>query len=84
LLEQKHHNKAKRNLTIHEKEKNAEHGFSTLSLRSSSRLLHLRLQTCFDVLRVFSGLQAFEKNDTTLSWHRPRSPGNGFGCVYGR
>lgn len=30
------------------------------------------------------GLQAFEKNVTILSWHRPRSPGNGFGNVYGR
>ena len=75
---------SKRNLPILEKAKNAEHGLSTLSLRSSSRLLRLRLQTCSDVLRVFSGLQAFERNDTTLSWHRPRSHGNGFGCVYGR
>ena len=75
---------SKKNLLIHEKAKNAEPGLSTHSLRSSSLSLRLRLQTCFDALKVFSGLQVFEKSDTTRSWHRPRSPGKGFGNVYGR
>ena len=72
---------SKRNLFLHEKAKNEEHGLSTHSSRSSSLLLRLRLQICFDALKVFLGLQAFEKNVTILSWHRPRSPGNGFGNV---
>jgi len=76
--------KSKRNLHIHEKAKNAEHGLSILSLRSLFLLLRLKLQTYFDALKIFLGLQAFEKNDTTHSWHRPRSHGNGFGDVYGR
>ena len=75
---------SKMNLPIHEKAMNAEPGLYTLSLRSLSHLLRLRLQTCFDALKVFSGLQAFERNDTILSWHHPRSPGSGFGNVYGR
>ena len=44
---------SKMNLLIHEKPMNAEHGLSTLSLRSSFRLLRLKLPTCFDALEVF-------------------------------
>ena len=41
-----------------------------------------------NLLRCLKGLFGFtgitQRNDTTRSWHRPRSPGNGFGNVYGR
>ena len=76
--------KLKKNLPIHEKAENAEPGLSTRSLRSLSLLLRLKLQICFGAFKVFSGLQVFERSDTILSWHRPRSPGNDFGNVYGK
>ena len=75
---------SKMNLPIHEKAMNAELGLSTRSLRSSFHLPRLKLLTCFDALKLFSGLQASEKNDTIRSWLHPRSHGNGFGEVYGR
>ena len=75
---------SKMNLPIHEKAMNAEHGLYIRSLRSSFHLHRLRLRTCFDALKAFSGLQASGKNDTIRSWLHPRFHGNGFGKVYGK
>ena len=75
---------SKMNFLIHENPMNAAPGLSILSLRSSSHLLRLKPQTCSDALKVCSGLKAFERNDTILSWHLPRSHGNGFGDVFGK
>ena len=75
---------SKMNLPILEKAMNVQSGLYTPSLRSLFRLLLRKLRIYFDVLSACSGLPAFIKSDTTRSWHRPRSPGNGSGSVCGR
>lgn len=75
---------SKTNLPTPEKQKNAEPGLSTHSLRSSFHLRRPRPLTCFDASTAFSGLPVFRKSAIIHSWHRPRSHGRGFGSACGR
>ena len=75
---------SKANLPIPEKQKSAELGLPTHSLRSSFHLRRPRPLTCFDASTASSGLAASRKSVTIHSWHRPRSHGRGFGNACGR
>src|SRR6056297_3175287 len=72
---------SKTNLSIPEKEKNAEYGSSTRCSQSLFRLPHLTLQICFDASKHSLGLPSSVKNDFTPSWLHPKFRGIDFGLV---